>query len=57
MSDARQLRELENENAKLTRLLVDAMLDHMALKDLLAKKFSRPPRSAKLTRISEFALR
>jgi len=30
---------LESENAKLKRLLADAMLDQAALKDLLAKKF------------------
>lgn len=32
------LREQE-ENAKLKRLLADAMLDNVALKDLLSKKF------------------
>jgi putative transposase len=30
---------LEDENAKLKRLLADAMLDNVALKDLLQKKF------------------
>ncbi len=39
VSDARRLKELESENAKLNRLLADAMLDKAALKDLLAKKF------------------
>lgn len=39
VSDARRLKELENENAKLKRLLADTMLDNAALKDLLAKKF------------------
>ena len=39
VSEARRLRELESENAKLKRLLADAMLDQAALKDLLAKKF------------------
>ena len=38
-SEARRLREPESENAKLKRLLADAMLDQAALKDLLAKKF------------------
>jgi putative transposase len=38
-SEARRLRELESENARLMRLLADAMLDQAALKDLLAKKF------------------
>ncbi len=36
VSDARRL---ESENAKLKRLLADAMLDQAALKDLLANKF------------------
>ena len=39
VSEARRLRELEGENAKLKRLLADTMLDNVALKDLLAKKF------------------
>ena len=39
VSEARRLRALESENAKLKRLLADAMLDQAALKDLLAKKF------------------
>ena len=37
--EVRRLRVLESENAKLKRLLADAMLDQAALKDLLAKKF------------------
>ena len=39
VSEARRLKELEGENAKLKRLLADAMLDQAALKDLLVKKF------------------
>ena len=39
ISEARRLKELESENAKLKRLLADAMLDQAALKDLLSKKF------------------
>ena len=39
VSDARRLKELESENARLKRLLADTMLDNVALKDLLAKKF------------------
>lgn len=35
VSEARRLRELESENAKLKRLLADTMLDNVALKDLL----------------------
>lgn len=37
--EARRLRALEGENAKLKRLLADAMLDNAALKDLLGKKW------------------
>jgi putative transposase len=37
--EARRLKALEDENAKLKKLLADAMLDNVALKDLLAKKF------------------
>ncbi len=39
VSDARRLKGLEHENAKLKKLLADAMLDNVALKDLLAKKW------------------
>ena len=39
VSEARRLRELGNENAKVKRLLADTRLDNMALKYLLAKKF------------------
>jgi putative transposase len=39
VSEAKRLRSLEEENAKLKRLLADAMLDNVALKDLLGKKW------------------
>ena len=39
VSEARRLKSLEGENAKLKRLLADAMLDNAALKDLLSKKW------------------
>ncbi|MDM7929643.1 MAG: IS3 family transposase [Blastomonas fulva] len=42
VSEARRLRELESENARLKRLLADAMLDQAALKDLLGKKVLTP---------------
>ncbi|WBX84126.1 IS3 family transposase [Sphingosinicella microcystinivorans] len=42
ISEARRLKELESENAKLKRLLADAMLDQAALKDLLFKKVLTP---------------
>ncbi len=38
-SEAKRLKALEDENAKLKRLLADAMLDNSALKDLLSKKW------------------
>ena len=39
VSEAKRLRELETENSKLKRLLADAMLDNVALKDVLSKKW------------------
>ena len=38
LSDAKRLKQLEEENAKLKRLLADAMLDNVVLKDLLGSK-------------------
>jgi putative transposase len=35
--DAKRLKQLEDENAKLKRLLADSMLDNVVLKDLLGK--------------------
>lgn len=37
ISEAKRLKTLEDENAKLKRLLADSMLDNAALKDLLSK--------------------
>ena len=39
VSEAKRLRSLEEENAKLKRLLADTMLDNAALKDLLSKNW------------------
>ena len=39
VSEARRLKALEDENAKLKRMMADAMLDNVALKDLLGKKW------------------
>jgi putative transposase len=39
VSEAERLKALEEENAKLKKLLADAMLDNAALKDLLSKKW------------------
>ena len=37
LSDTKRLKQLEDENAKLKRLLADTMLDNVVLKDLLGK--------------------
>lgn len=37
VSDAKRLRELESENAKLKKLVADLSLDKMALEDVLKK--------------------
>ena len=39
VSDARRLRALEDENAKLKKLLAEAMLDNAMLKDINSKKW------------------
>jgi putative transposase len=39
VSEARRLRTLEAENAKLKKLLAEAMLDNAMLKDLNSKKW------------------
>ena len=39
VSEARRLKALEDENATLKRMLADSMLDNVALKDLLGKKW------------------
>ena len=39
VSDAKKLRELEAENARLKRLLAEEMLDKAALKDALSRKW------------------
>ena len=39
VSETKRLRGLETENAKLKRLLAEAMLDNVALKDLLGKRW------------------
>jgi len=39
ISDARKLKGLEEENAKLKRLLEEQMLDVATLKEMLAKNF------------------
>jgi len=39
VSEARRLKALEEENARLKRMLAESMLDNAALKDLLGKKW------------------
>ena len=39
VSDARRLKSLEDENARLKKLLAEAMLDNAVLKDLASKNF------------------
>ena len=38
-SDAKRLRDLETENAKLKRLLAESMLDNAALKEIVQGKW------------------
>src|SRR5262245_27814739 len=39
VSDAKRLRALEDENAKLKKLLAEALLDNAMLKDVASKKW------------------
>jgi putative transposase len=39
VSDTKRLKQLEDENAKLKKLLADTMLDASALRELLSKKW------------------
>ena len=39
VSEAKRLRRLEEENGKPKRMLADAMLDNVALKDLLGRQW------------------
>ena len=39
ISELKRLKNLESENSKLKRLLADAQLDNLALKDLVSKKW------------------
>ena len=39
VSEARRLKALEDENARLKRLLAESLLDQAALKDLLSRKW------------------
>ena len=39
VSDAKRLKQLEEENAKLKKLLAEAMLDNAVLKDISSRKW------------------
>ena len=39
MPDAKRLKQLEDENAKLKKLLAEAMLDNAVLKDITSRKW------------------
>ena len=39
VSEAKRLKSLEDENARLQKLLAEAMLDNAVLKDIAAKKW------------------
>lgn len=43
VSEVKRLKALEDENARLKRLLAEQMLDMAAMKELLSKKWYRPP--------------
>jgi putative transposase len=53
VSEAKRLRQLEDENAKLKKLLAEQMLDAAALRELLAKKMA--PDEALRARLRELA--
>jgi len=47
VSDLRPLRQLEDENSRLKRLVADLTLDNQALKELIRKKAWGPQRSGR----------
>ncbi len=47
INEAKRLRELEVENAHLKRVLADPMLDNIARKDVLSKKWQGHVQSAR----------
>jgi len=57
VSEARRLKALEDENARLKKLLAESMLNEAALRDLLGKKWLGPPPSGKLSPICEMPSR
>ena len=53
VSEARRLKQIENENAKLKKLHAEQMLDAAALRELLAIKWEGPPRSVNASRLRD----
>ena len=51
VSEAKRLKQLEDENAKLKKLLAEQMLDAAAMRELLSKKWQGPPYNATPSRI------
>jgi putative transposase len=47
VSDAKRLKTLEGENAKLNKLLAEVTLDNAMLRDVASKKWRRPPLGAR----------
>lgn len=45
ISEAKRLRQLEEENARLKKLVAELMLDNTMLKDVASKNFFRPTQS------------
>ncbi len=42
VSEAKRLKQLEDENARLKKLVADLMLDNTMLRDVASKNFFRP---------------
>lgn len=47
ISEAKRLKQLEDENAKLKRLLAEQMMDVATLREMLGKMYG-PPRGCKV---------
>src|SRR6187402_543659 len=57
VSDAKRLKALEDENAKLKKLLAETMLDNAMLKDVASKNGDRPLRGERPSLICGLASR
>ena len=53
VSDAKRLRQLEDENARLKKIVAEQALDNQALKAVLAKKWRSPRRDGARSHIWE----